>query len=155
MKTTIVILILLLSLQSAFTQDSQLILNLNDGSTEVFNISEIQKITFSNLVNIEEIKNINNVFNSLKQFPNFPNPFSQQTTIKYEISEKGSVRINIYDNKGVVVKKLFSKYQDKGTYTIEWDGRSESNQRVPTGLYFCQIILNNKTDSRQLIYINK
>ena len=128
MKTPIIILIITLSLQSIFAQDSQLIVNLSDGSTEVFDITEIQKITFSNLINIEEVNKLNAVFNNLKLFPNYPNPFSDQTTIKYKIMEKGAVNINVYDNKGMFVCSIFSGYQNEGTHKIVWDGTNTKKQ---------------------------
>jgi hypothetical protein len=155
MKTIIIILIFTFSLQNAFTQDSQLIVNLSDGSTEVFNVAEIQKITFSNIVSISDVEKLNTVLNQLKLFPNYPNPFSQQTTIKYEVFEKGSVRINVYNNNGVLVNEIFSGIQDEGTYKIIWDGTNIEKQKVPTGLYFFQVLLNNEVDSKQMIYIHK
>ena len=144
-----------LSLQSAFTQNYYLKVNLSDGSSEVFNIDEIQKNTFDNISNIEEMKMMNTVLNKLKLFPSYPNPFNRQTTIHYKILEKGFVRINIYDSKGILVGELFSGYQDEGTYKVQWDGRSNSKQKVLTGLYFCQVMLNGKMDSKQMVYINQ
>lgn len=155
MKTIIIFLTFTFSLQNAFAQESQLIVNLNDGTTEVFDISEIQKITFSNLVNINEVNKLATVLNNLKLFPNYPNPFSEQTTLKYETLEKGTVNIHVYDNKGVFVSSVFSGYQPKGTHEIIWDGKNTNKQKVPTGLYFFQVVLNNKVDSKQMIYINK
>ncbi len=155
MKTPIIILIISLSIHSVFAQDSQLIVNMSDGTTEVFDITEIQKITFSNFVNINEVDKLATVFNNLKLFPNYPNPFSEQTTIKYKTLEKGTVNIHVYDNKGVFVSSVFSGYQPKGTHEIIWDGTNTNKQKVPTGLYFFQVVLNNKVDSKQMIYINK
>ncbi len=155
MKTIIIILIFTFLLQNAFAQESQLIVNLSDGTTEVFDITEIQKITFSNLVNINEVDKLATVFNNLKLFPNYPNPFSEQTTIKYEILEKGFVRINVYNNNGVLVSENFSGDQDAGTYKVVWDGTNKKKQKVPTGLYFFQVLLNNEVDSKQMIYIHK
>lgn len=154
-KFRLLLAILIGSISVCLSQESQLLVNLSDGSTEAYNISEIQKITFSGLVGINEIEDVNAVLNSLKLFPNYPNPFSHLTTIKYETYEKAYVMLNIYDNKGGLVRKLFSGSQDEGTHTIEWDGKNDNKQRVTTGLYFCQLILNNKMDSKQMIFINK
>jgi len=72
-----------------------------------------------------------------------PNPFNPQITpthIKYRAPTDTKVTIKIFDSAGKLVKTLLEKREAGGEQTISWDGRDDSNKRVPVGLYICQII---------------
>jgi hypothetical protein len=64
-----------------------------------------------------------------------PNPFSPTTTIHFRISNEDSVRILMYDSKGIFVAKLFDAPLEAGTHLLkilepeDWD--------IPAGVYFC------------------
>ncbi len=69
---------------------------------------------------------------------NSPNPFNPNTTISYAVpksSTKLQVNISIYDLQGKLVRGLVSSRMSQGNYTINWNGRDNGGQLVPTGLY--------------------
>ena len=55
---------------------------------------------------------------------NFPNPFNPVTTVKYNIPKKSHVKITIHDMMGNLVNVLVDEYQNKGSKSVQWDGRS-------------------------------
>lgn len=62
---------------------------------------------------------------------NSPNPFTNHTTIKYNLSENSDVTLQIKDILGNTVAKLFKGSQTLGKYNIEW-----YPQNQPEGIYF-------------------
>ncbi len=85
---------------------------------------------------VEESTNIPITF-VLRQ--NYPNPFNPSTSISYELPRAENVRIIVYDLAGRPVRELVNEHQDRGFYTVLWDGRNERNLLVASGLYIYQI----------------
>lgn len=75
---------------------------------------------------------------------NYPNPFSDQTTISFIITETTTVQVNIYNTMGQKVKKLINKKMVAGNHFVQWDGRNEKGNRLPADIYYCCL----KSDSR-------
>jgi hypothetical protein len=79
-------------------------------------------------------------------YQNYPNPFSYKTTIKYLIAGLADkVSLRIYDVSGRVVKD-FTKVlnPEPGVYSVVWDGRDDQGRLLPSGIYFCELITQNK-----------
>lgn len=49
----------------------------------------------------------------------YPNPAQKRTNIKYEVLKEGEVQIGIYNRGGDLVKTVFTKYQQPGSYNVE------------------------------------
>lgn len=69
-------------------------------------------------------------------FPNYPNPFNQQTVISYQLPEKGTVRLTIYNILGREVITLVDKEQSSGLHRIIWDGKDKKAGDLSSGVYF-------------------
>lgn len=69
----------------------------------------------------------------------FPNPFTLITKINYEIFEPTSVRMNVYDRLGNIVRKLIEESQEPGVHSVEWDGTYENGTYATPGLYVVRI----------------
>jgi len=67
---------------------------------------------------------------------NHPNPFNPSTVIRYELATAGRVRLEIYDVSGALVKVLEDRYREPGRYEVGWDGTTDRNGRVASGVYF-------------------
>ncbi|MDA3844258.1 MAG: glycosyl hydrolase family 18 protein [Candidatus Kapabacteria bacterium] len=52
-----------------------------------------------------------------------PNPFSQSTTISYELSESAHVTLTIYDLHGNEIITLINEYQTSGEHSAVWNGK--------------------------------
>jgi len=70
---------------------------------------------------------------------NYPNPFNSFTTVNYQLSVFGNLRLAIYDIRGRKVCTLVNTQQQMGNYQIVWDGTDEHNLPVAAGLYFCRM----------------
>jgi Peptidase family C25/Propeptide_C25/FlgD Ig-like domain len=76
---------------------------------------------------------------------NYPNPFNPSTSINYSISEDQLVKINIYNIRGEFVKSLVNEVQSAGDHSVEWQGQDVNNKHVSSGIYFYNMIKDNKT----------
>ncbi|MGC9364086.1 MAG: FlgD immunoglobulin-like domain containing protein [Fidelibacterota bacterium] len=84
---------------------------------------------------------------------NYPNPFNSQTTIKYIIYQNTQVELKIFNILGEEVRTLVNKNQNPGNYQIYWDGKNNSGKPLESGIYICQLIMNDKMERRKLILL--
>lgn len=83
--------------------------------------------------------------------PNYPNPFNPHTSISYDLKEKSDVRLNIYNTKGQLVRKLVDEPQSAGHHLIVWNGIDSTGQKVSSGLYLYKIQSGNYSATRKMI----
>jgi hypothetical protein len=89
----------------------------------------------------------------------YPNPFrrSLKFIIREPKSENGLVfRVSIYDATGKLVRELNSRSRktDNGIRTsLSWDGRDETNQLVPSGVYFARIRAADKIRNVRVVLL--
>jgi hypothetical protein len=74
-------------------------------------------------------------------FNNYPNPFNPETWIPYQLPERATVSIEIYDASGRIVRALYLGEQPAGTYLSRaraayWDGRNTLGESAVSGVYF-------------------
>ncbi|MEA1987179.1 MAG: T9SS type A sorting domain-containing protein, partial [Candidatus Marinimicrobia bacterium] len=84
---------------------------------------------------------------------NYPNPFNSSTQIKFAVREEGTVRINIYNIKGQLIKKLVNKEYRPNIYSVEWNAVNEFGKQVATGLYIYRIQINDYMKSKKMILL--
>ncbi len=98
---------------------------------------------------------------------NYPNPFTRETRIPFilgeDLFEEGRpvvVTVRIYNllrqlvavptatdhptAAGQPVQEL--RYDTPGRYEVFWDGTDRNGRRVPSGIYFCEIVANRARD---------
>ena len=82
---------------------------------------------------------INEYASSYEDFiTNFPNPFTQNTTIQYQLEKPEYVVISLYGLQGQFVKSLFEGCQSAGTHTLQFDG-----QGLKPGIYLVRLKTNS------------
>ena len=85
---------------------------------------------------------------SLILHQNYPNPFNPETTISFTLKDPAlSLKLNIYNIKGQLVKTLYDGALQKGQHSFVWNGTDETNCQVSSGVYFYR--LSNGKESRQ------
>ena len=84
-------------------------------------------------------------------YQNHPNPFNSSTTISYDLLETLDMRLEIYDIRGNVVKKLFEGRQTAGHHVLGWDGRDNQGLSVVSGIYFYKLSSNKFTVTRKMV----
>jgi len=105
---------------------------------------------------LTDIKNQPNVQlpTSFELKQNYPNPFNPSTNIKFALPKQSSVKIIIYDILGRNIKTLINEAKPAGIYTIQWNGKNESNIQASSGVYF-YVLLAVGTDNDKFTMIKK
>ena len=81
---------------------------------------------------------------------NYPNPFKQNTTIRYHISQPGFVCLKVYDYMGKEVKILVDGEQGIGDYNLNF-----YVENLPAGLYFYDLQVGNQKAITKRMLINR
>lgn len=66
---------------------------------------------------------------------NFPNPFNPETEISYELPGQSQMTITVFNLMGQRVRTLLNSRIAAGRHTVRWDGKDETGQSVPSGVY--------------------
>jgi len=86
---------------------------------------------------------------------NYPNPFNPGTTISYSILGQGALRttLRVYNLLGQVVRVLVNEPQKPGRYHVTWNGRDESGNSVPSGIYVYELRAGEFVAARKMVYL--
>jgi subtilisin-like proprotein convertase family protein len=83
---------------------------------------------------------------------NAPNPFNPRTTIAFDLARPGPVRLEIFDVKGRLVRRLVDRSFAAGRHSLVWDGRDESQSEAASGVYFARLLAtDHKTTDKMLL----
>ena len=142
-------LFVLLCLQ-ANAQSDTLIITLKSNQIDKIPISQIQRIEFENITAVAETQpgSANLLVNG-----NYPNPFSDQTSLEFEIAGSGIVEIIIYDNSGNQIRSLRCDNCQPGRNSLQWDCLDMNKNRVQNGVYYYEVRFGNELQSRKMILV--
>ncbi len=86
---------------------------------------------------------------------NAPNPFNPATTISYSVQQGATVEVSlkVYDIRGRLVTTLVNEIKDAGTYTVFWEGTSDSGQKIASGVYFYRLQAGEFTQTRKMVLL--
>ncbi|MCD4820005.1 MAG: T9SS type A sorting domain-containing protein [Candidatus Cloacimonetes bacterium] len=79
-----------------------------------------------------------------KLLGNYPNPFNPTTTILFLTAKiTKNTKIEIFNIKGQMIKKLEIKNVKLGINEVIWDGKDDNNRPISSGIYFYQLKTGN------------
>ncbi|MDP2722159.1 MAG: T9SS type A sorting domain-containing protein [Bacteroidales bacterium] len=84
---------------------------------------------------------------SLEQ--NIPNPFSTSTTIKFNLTQKSDILVQVIGLSGQAVATLAKGQKEQGNYTIEW-----KPQNLPNGIYYVMLKSGEFADIKKMVLMN-
>ncbi|WP_010521898.1 T9SS type A sorting domain-containing protein [Aquimarina agarivorans] len=90
-----------------------------------------------------------NVENGIVLKQNYPNPFKNATTLEYSLSKKSTVKLNIYNLQGQLVKSLNDGVQSSGSHKLTFNLNEMSN-----GVYISVLVTDNG-NQKQFIVLDK
>ena len=68
-----------------------------------------------------------------------PNPAPDGANLRFGLPHAGRVTLAIYDAEGRRVRSLIDAWLPAGIGLTRWDGRDESGERAPSGVYFARL----------------
>ncbi len=74
----------------------------------------------------------------------YPAPFTSSINITLNLAVKGNVIVRIYDSNGRIVKVIRQGETSSGVHNLVWNGTGLDNERVATGVYFCQAMADKR-----------
>lgn len=107
--------------------------------------------TPSDLTSVKEYENPAKSGDILNQ--NYPNPFSNYTTIEFEINEPKKLNVIVYDLSGNEIKLLTDRSYPKGKHQLQWDGSNENGVRMANGIYFYILKADNQQLCKKMIML--
>jgi len=90
---------------------------------------------------------------TIKNVSNAPNPFTESTSISFELSKTELIQLSIYNVKGQLIKTLINSIQAKGNHNIVWNGTDGENTSVSSGIYFYRLVTPNKVLTSKIIML--
>lgn len=76
--------------------------------------------------------------------------FEDQMQINYLLHKPGFIaNITVFNDRGIIIRKLYQNYSLGTSGTLDWDGRDETSLMNPAGIYFVYVELFNTDGERK------
>ncbi|MBN1895007.1 T9SS type A sorting domain-containing protein [bacterium] len=85
--------------------------------------------------------------------PNYPNPFNSRTTFAFEVFQPGSVRIEVFDASGRLIRVLKQGMLKAGFHTAEWDGKDKGGHEAGSGIYLVRLRSRTTCSAGKMVLI--
>jgi len=100
-----------------------------------------------------KVNNESNNISNFKLYDNYPNPFNPITNIEFSLDEGSFVTITIYDLVGNQIRTLANKFMEAGLNNITWDSRDENGNLISSGLYFYNLNIGLKKQTKKMVLV--
>ena len=85
---------------------------------------------------------------------NFPNPFNPSTTIAFELPERATVNLRVFDISGRLVRVLMENESvPEGRSAVAWYGRDDSGRRMASGIYFYRLQAGDHVETNRMMLV--
>ncbi len=82
-----------------------------------------------------------------------PNPFNPATRLRFDLARSGSVRLDVVDLRGRVVRTLVQDEREAGTHELVFDGRDAAGVHLASGVYRAVLSADGFRQSVSLILL--
>ena len=132
----------------AADKKSAVFMSHSEGSATIRALSGNLLITSSGLITIFSGTGLEEINSQLSYslMQNYPNPFSQSTSISYQVPLQGKVVLKIYTMQGVEVETLVNQTEDTGKRTVILNAGSLSS-----GTYYYRLQAGQYIETRKLV----
>ena len=89
---------------------------------------------------------------SMFQSP-YPNPFSNQTTLSFDLKRHMDLKINIFDLLGRQVNTIVRTGVAPGRLFVNWDGKNINGKRLGSGVYLAKPVSSDKIDPIKVVLL--
>ena len=84
---------------------------------------------------------------------NYPNPFTPGTEIRYLLSEKSQVQLEVFNMLGQRVLVLVDQEQEGGSHAVSWNGVDAAGRPLASGVYLYRLRANDFTATRKMVLV--
>jgi hypothetical protein len=89
--------------------------------------------------------------NIKQQVSHYPNPFSGEINISFTTTQTCHATLEIFDARGIRMKKILDKNVIPGSYSFTWKGQNNTGRKLAPGLYFYKLSTDKETVINQVI----
>ncbi|MDP2209107.1 MAG: FlgD immunoglobulin-like domain containing protein, partial [Bacteroidota bacterium] len=115
--------------------------------TPYFPLTENDVFVF-NPLKLLSVENQNQIPDKFALCNNYPNPFNPQTAIRYDMPVAGKVVLEIYNLLGQKIRTLINEEQETGRYSVVWNGLTDNQNLVSSGVYFYRLVVSSSNPLR-------
>lgn len=90
---------------------------------------------------------------NMKLSQNYPNPFNSETLINFQLNKQSKVRLDIYDTLGRKIRTLLNNHEKTGNYSVSWDSKNDSGEKVAAGIYIYKLVTDSFSDMKKMMLI--
>ena len=83
-----------------------------------------------------------------------PNPTRQGARVSFELQRAATVKLDLHDAAGRLVRVLLDERREPGIQTVAWDGRGEGGERVRPGVYYARLVSEGETSVRSIVIVH-
>lgn len=80
-----------------------------------------------------------------------PNPFRTATEIGFSLPREAKATVRVFDPAGRELRTLVDRVLPAGPHRETWDGADASGRLVPSGVYFYQLSIDGRKETRRLV----
>ena len=84
---------------------------------------------------------------------NYPNPFNPVTAISFTARNAGFATLNIYNQKGQLIKTLLKDNILSGNHKLIWEGKDNQGNNVASGVYLYKLQMNGATLTKKMLLL--
>ncbi len=84
---------------------------------------------------------------------NVPNPFNPQTAVAFDLARPGPVRLELFDARGRLVRRLLAQDLAAGRHQVIWDGRDGDGRAVASGVYLVRLAADGLTQQHKMMLV--
>jgi len=84
---------------------------------------------------------------------NYPNPFNPSTTIEFSLPRAGYTELKIYNLLGQLIASPVQQNLPTGDHRAEWDGKDQSGNPTPTGVYLYKITSGPYVSTKKMVLL--
>lgn len=84
---------------------------------------------------------------------NYPNPFNPETNIRFALPTASNVRLVVYNILGQNVRTLIDEPMVAGEHAMIWDGKSDADRALASGVYFYRLEAGSFQSMRKMILL--
>ena len=78
---------------------------------------------------------------------NYPNPFNPETTISFDLPANATVKLEVFNPLGQLVKTMVNQLLTSGSYSVHFDG-----SQLASGMYYYRLSTQNRIEVKKMIF---
>jgi hypothetical protein len=87
-------------------------------------------------------------------YQNVPNPFNPRTQIRFDLTDKALVTLEVFTSTGRIVRTLVNGRElPAGSYTEGWNGTDDDGLSVSSGVYFVRLRAGKQALVRKMLFL--